>query len=199
MVADGAVVLSRLYSRWQRWSRRRFLRVAISLWAALHVSQPNWLRVCRYSWLIFEIFARCCVSHSSNLEPSFDLIDWLKSVAGSTLGRPGRGQALQIVARPPNFAVLLTYCGQLIPRKISKSDVTRCQILGLIWSRWNKSADCATGFFIGLVFTHIESWRPADVRRFCGSITWLYRLICWTTASFLSSCGFVSKIVPICI
>ena len=46
MVADGAVVLSRLYSRWQRWSRRRLLRVAISLWAALHVSQLNWLRAC---------------------------------------------------------------------------------------------------------------------------------------------------------
>ena len=37
----------------------------------------------------------------------------------------------QIVARPPNLAVLLTHCGQLILRKISKSDATRCQILRL--------------------------------------------------------------------
>ena len=36
---------------------------------------------------------------------------------------------LQIVARPPNLAVLLTYCGQLILRKIIKFDATRCQIL----------------------------------------------------------------------
>jgi len=34
-------------------------------------------------------------------------------------------------ARPPNLAVLLTHCGQLILRKISKFDATRCQILRL--------------------------------------------------------------------
>jgi len=45
--------------------------------------------------------------------------------------------APQIVAKPPNLAgypnltVLLIHCGQLILRKISKSDATRCQILRL--------------------------------------------------------------------
>jgi len=33
------------------------------------------------------------------------------------------------VARPPNLAVLLTHCGQLILGKNSKFDATRCQIL----------------------------------------------------------------------
>ena len=32
---------------------------------------------------------------------------------------------------PPNLAVLLTRCGQLVIRRISKSDATRCQILRL--------------------------------------------------------------------
>jgi len=36
---------------------------------------------------------------------------------------------LQIAARPPNLAVLLTHCGQLVLRKISKSDASRCDIL----------------------------------------------------------------------
>jgi len=36
-----------------------------------------------------------------------------------------------IVARPPNLAVLLTHCGQLILRKINKFDATRCHILSL--------------------------------------------------------------------
>jgi len=44
---------------------------------------------------------------------------------------PGGGTGPQIVARPPNLAVLLTHYGQLILRKISKSDATRCQILRL--------------------------------------------------------------------
>ena len=37
----------------------------------------------------------------------------------------------KIVARPPNLAVLVTHCGQLILSKISKHDDTRCQILRL--------------------------------------------------------------------
>ena len=37
----------------------------------------------------------------------------------------------QIVDRPLNLAGLLTHCGQLIFRKISKSDASRCQILRL--------------------------------------------------------------------
>ena len=49
--------------------------------------------------------------------------------------RWGRGQAQlpppQIVARPPNLAVLLTHCGQSIPgKKISEFDANTCQILG---------------------------------------------------------------------
>ena len=47
---------------------------------------------------------------------------------GFALGQGGTGP--QIVARPPNLAVLLTHCGQLILRKISKFDATRCQIYG---------------------------------------------------------------------
>ena len=44
----------------------------------------------------------------------------------------GGHRPLQIVARPPNLAVLLTHCGHLILRKkISKFDATRCQILRL--------------------------------------------------------------------
>jgi len=46
---------------------------------------------------------------------------------GSTLGPGGTGP--QIVARPPNLAVLLTHCGQSILRKNSKFHTTRCQIL----------------------------------------------------------------------
>jgi len=47
--------------------------------------------------------------------------------------RRGRreAQAFYIVARPPKLAVLLTHCGQLVLRKISKFDATRCQILRL--------------------------------------------------------------------
>ena len=41
---------------------------------------------------------------------------------GFTLG-PG-GYKPQIVARPPSLAVLLTHCGQIILRKISKFDAT---------------------------------------------------------------------------
>jgi len=61
-----------------------------------------------------------------------------------------RGQAPkfsrpQIVARPPNLAVLLTHCDQLILRKISKFDATRCQILRLKCTkfdfRWGSAPD----------------------------------------------------------
>ena len=37
----------------------------------------------------------------------------------------------QIVARPPNLAVLLTGCGQLIFGKITKFDAIDCQVLRL--------------------------------------------------------------------
>jgi len=57
---------------------------------------------------------------------------------GSTLGRGGAHApppkswlGSRILAHPPNLAVLLTHCGQLILRKISKFDVTRCHNLRL--------------------------------------------------------------------
>jgi len=43
---------------------------------------------------------------------------------------PNRGWPPKF-SRPLNLAVLLTHCGQLILRKISKFDATRCQILRL--------------------------------------------------------------------
>jgi len=58
----------------------------------------------------------------------------------------------QIVARPSNLAVLLTHCGQLILRKISKCDATRCQILRLKYTkfdfRWGSAPDPAEGAYI---------------------------------------------------
>jgi len=46
-------------------------------------------------------------------------------------GAGGAQPLPQIVASPPNLAVLLTHCGQLILRKISKFDAIRCQLLRL--------------------------------------------------------------------
>jgi len=45
--------------------------------------------------------------------------------------RAAGGIGPQIVAKPPNLAVLLTDCGQFILRKISKFHAIRCQILRL--------------------------------------------------------------------
>jgi len=58
------------------------------------------------------------------------------SSRSSTLG-PGAQPPPQkkIVAGPPNLAVLLTHCDQLILRKISKFDATRCQILRLKYTK----------------------------------------------------------------
>ena len=47
----------------------------------------------------------------------------------STLGLGAQSPPPQIVARPPNLAVLLTHPGPLILGKVSKYDTTRCQIL----------------------------------------------------------------------
>ena len=47
------------------------------------------------------------------------------------MARPPNLAVPQIAARPPNLAVLLTHRGQLILRKISIFDATRCQILRL--------------------------------------------------------------------
>jgi len=50
---------------------------------------------------------------------------------------------------PPNLVVLLTQCGQLIRRKISKFDATRCPILRLkctnFYIVWGSAADPAGG------------------------------------------------------
>jgi len=51
------------------------------------------------------------------------------------------------MARPQNLALLLTHCGQLIARKISKFDATRYQILRLKCTKfdfgWGYSPDPA--------------------------------------------------------
>ena len=63
--------------------------------------------------------------------------------------RPLIVAAHQIVARPQNLTVLLTHCGQLILRKISKFDATRCQTLRLKCTkfdfRWDSAQDPARG------------------------------------------------------
>jgi len=52
--------------------------------------------------------------------------------AGGGEGGAQPHRPIQIVARPQNLAVLLIHCDhQLILRKISKFDATRCQILRL--------------------------------------------------------------------
>ena len=53
-----------------------------------------------------------------------------KTSGGSTLGPAGGiAPSPKSWLGPPNLVVLLTHCGQLILRKISKFDATRCQIL----------------------------------------------------------------------
>ena len=58
------------------------------------------------------------------------------------------------MARPQNLAVLLTHCDQLILRKISKFDATRCQILRLKCTefdfRWGSAQDPAGGPYSAL-------------------------------------------------
>jgi len=74
----------------------------------------------------------------------------LLTSGGSTLGRGGH-RPFQIVARPPNLAELLTQGGQLILRKISNFDATRCQILRLkctkFYFRWGSAPDPAGGAY----------------------------------------------------
>jgi len=61
----------------------------------------------------------------------------------------GGHRPLQIVASPPNLAVHLTHCGQLVLRKINKFDATRRQILRLKCTkfhfRWGSALDHARG------------------------------------------------------
>jgi len=63
----------------------------------------------------------------------------------------GGHRPLHIVTRPPNLSVLLTHCGQLILRKISKLDDTRCQFLRLKCTkfdyRWGSAPDPAGGAY----------------------------------------------------
>jgi len=77
---------------------------------------------------------------------------------GSTLGA-GVHRPLQIVAAPPlKIAVFVTQCGQLIRqlilRKISKFDATRCQILRLKCTifdfRWGSAPDPSGGAYSAL-------------------------------------------------
>ena len=64
------------------------------------------------------------------------MIEKTLSVAVPRWGRGG--EALEIVASPPDLAVLLTHCGQLIVRKkISKFDAIRCQILRLKYTTFD--------------------------------------------------------------
>ena len=57
----------------------------------------------------------------------------------------------QIMARPPNLAVLLTHCGQLVIRKICIYDATRCQVLRLKCTKfdfhWGYAPDPAGGAY----------------------------------------------------
>jgi len=53
------------------------------------------------------------------------------AVAVPRWGRGGTGPSKSWLPPPPNLAVLLTPCGQLLLRKISKSDDNRCEILRL--------------------------------------------------------------------
>jgi len=79
---------------------------------------------------------------------------------GGAQALPDRGQAPkfsrrhQLVARPPNLAVLLTHRGQLILGKISKFDATGCQILRLKCTkfdfRWGSVPDRAWGAYSAL-------------------------------------------------
>jgi len=65
-------------------------------------------------------------------------------------GRGDTGPSKSWLA-PPNLAVLLTHCCQLILRKISKFDATRCQILWLKFTkfdfRWGSGPDPAGGAY----------------------------------------------------
>jgi len=67
-------------------------------------------------------------------------------------GRGGTGPSKSWLAQPPNLAVLLTHCGQLIPRKKqSKFDSTRCLILRLECTkfdfRWGSAPDPTGGAY----------------------------------------------------
>jgi len=76
------------------------------------------------------------VTVSAVLVPCLDLpsvVHFISRRIASTARRwrlyAGAGEGTQVP--PPNLAVLLTHCGQLILRNISKFDATRCQIMRL--------------------------------------------------------------------
>ena len=82
-------------------------------------------------------------TNSTHLAPS--LLLFRQPVAVPRWGGGGTGP--QIVARPPNLAVLLTHHGQSILRKISKFDANGCQILTRECAkfdfRWGSAPDLA--------------------------------------------------------
>jgi len=85
-------------------------------------------------------------SHHSRQWVTFSFAEAAAAPRWGQGGRGGTGPP-QIAARPPNLAVLLTRCGQLILRKINKFDAIRCQILRLqctkFYFRWG-SLQCST-------------------------------------------------------
>jgi len=92
-----------------------------------------------------EEWALLQVRGSGGFTPGPGGTDPSKSWPAPKFSRP------QILASHPNLAVLLAYCGcgQLILKKISKFDATRCQILRLkctkFGTRWGFAPDPAGG------------------------------------------------------
>jgi len=84
-------------------------------------------------------------------------------------------QPLQIVTRPPTVVVLLTHCGQLIRRKVSKFDAIRSQILRLEYIkfdlRWGPSPR-PTGCFKGPISKGRKGkmWRRIGMGRREGEV-----------------------------
>jgi len=113
-------------------------------------------------------------------KPSLAIVSAIKAVA---FPRRGRGHRPQIVPRPPNFGALLTHCGQLILRKVSKFDAISCQIVRLNAQNSISAPDPAGGaysapldplavlfrYYLGLrvrgVVTALKPVRAEQVRR----------------------------------
>jgi len=109
--------------------------------------------VCRGPMVMFWLVAATCFSVGLFVN-SVTTKSWIDfnnrrrdspvAGGGSTLGA---GRRPPNCGRPPNLAVLLTYCGQLILRKNSIFDATRCQIVRLKCTkfdfRWGSAPDIA--------------------------------------------------------
>jgi len=74
-----------------------------------------------------------CITYATNRKIATAFPRWGRGGTGPQIvGRPPNLAPPQIAAMSPNLAVLLTHCGQLILKKISKLDAaTGCQILRL--------------------------------------------------------------------